>query len=73
MFKVMRQPVRPVVVCSTGHFSMGGEIECLEMMGDKLHYIIENLFDKTVEYSVLLPDGRLVQLCINRGKQEGIV
>ncbi len=73
VFKVMRQPQEPVVVRSTGHFSMGGEIECLEMVDDKLHYIIENLFDKVIEYSVLLPDGRLVDLRINRGKQEGVV
>ncbi len=71
VFKVVKMQEEPLVVKSTGHYSMGGEIECLEMVGDKLHYIINNAFEYPIEYEVLLPDGRVVSLMINHGKQEG--
>jgi len=73
LFKVVKQEKRPMVVCSTGHFSLGGEIECLEMQGDVLHYVITNYFDKVVHYTVLLPNGKLVVLDIEKGRQEGNV
>ena len=71
VFKVVKMSDKPLVVKSTGHYSMGGEIEKLEMKDGKLHYTINNYFDCPIEYEVLLPDGKVVSLVINRGKQEG--
>lgn len=73
VFKVCRMQENPMVVRSTGHYSMGGEMECLEMADGKLHYRINQLFDYPVEYDVLLPEGRVVSMTIHRGMQEGIV
>ena len=62
-----------MVVRSTGHFTMGGEMECLEMVDGKLHYKINQLFDYPVEYDILLPEGRVVSMTIHRGMQEDIL
>lgn len=71
VFKVVKMQDKPLVVKSTGHYSMGGEIERLEMSEGKLHYAIDNDFDYPIEYEVLLPDGKVVALITNRGKNEG--
>lgn len=71
VFKIAKMQDKPLVVKSTGHYSMGGEIERLEMMDGRLYYVIKNEFDCSIEYEILLPDGKIVPLVINRGKQEG--
>lgn len=60
VFKVTKMKPEPVVVKSTGHYSMGGEIETLEMLDGKLHYVINNAFNYPIKYEVLLPDGKMV-------------
>lgn len=45
----------------------------MEMQGSELHYIIENSFDRPVEYDFLLPEGWIVSAVIPRGRQEGFV
>ncbi len=73
VYKIERAGIRPVVVKSTGHYSMGGEFERLEMAEGKLHYVISNDLDWQISYEILLPDGRVVSLNVNRGKQEGVL
>lgn len=72
VFKVCRMGTKPVVVKSTGHYSMGGEFEVLEMVDDKLHYAVNNLFDYSIEYEFLLPDGRIVSATVGKGTWEGL-
>ena len=73
VFKVVKMQDKPLVVKSTGHYSMGGEIERLEMSEGKLNYSICNAFAWYIEYEVLLPDGKVVDLVIKHGRQEGIL
>lgn len=71
VFKVTPMQDKPQVVKSTGHYSMGGEIEILEMIGGELHYVINHDFDCPITYDVLLPEGWVVSITVNRGRQEG--
>lgn len=71
LYKIVPMQNKPLVVVSTGHYSMGGEFECLEMMDGKLHYCVQNDFDCTVHYEILLPDERIVTLEICKGRYEG--
>ncbi len=73
VFKIVKIQDKPYVVKSTGHYSMGGEFERLEMVDGKLHYVINNKLDLPVQYEILLPDGRSVSLTVNRGMQEGVL
>ena len=73
VFKIARMQDKPMVVKSTGHYSMGGEIETLEMVDGELHYIIKNDFDCPVNYDILLPEGWVVSATINRGRHEGML
>ncbi len=73
VYKVVRMQEKPQVVKSTGHYSMGGEFDRLEVIEGKLYYTITNLFDWDVEYEVLLPDGRVVSFVVKKGPQEGIL
>lgn len=71
LYKIVKIQDKPLVAASTGHYSMGGEFTCLEMTGDKLHYIVENPFDCTIHYEILLPDGCVTILEVGRGIHEG--
>jgi hypothetical protein len=62
VFKVCRMGTKPVVVKFTGHYSMGGEFDVLEMVDGELHYEVSNRFDCSIEYTVLLPDGRIMEV-----------
>lgn len=62
VYKVVKMQDTPLVVKSTGHYSMGGEIERLEMSDGKLSYTIENKFDCPIQYDILLPDGNVCQI-----------
>ena len=73
VFKITRMQDVPQVVKSTGHYSMGGEIETLEMVDGQLHYVINNNFDYPISYDVLLPEGWVVSVTINRGRHEGML
>lgn len=66
LYKIVKMQDKPLVAVSAGHYSMGGEFTCLEMKGDKLHYIVENPFDCTIHYEILLPDGRVAILEIGK-------
>ncbi len=68
VFKVTKMQNKPLVVKSTGHYSMGGEIEALEIVDGKLHYIINNSFDCPIWYEILLPDGKIVTLVVDKGR-----
>ena len=60
LYKIQRMNDKPLVVKSTGHYSMGGEFEALEMREGKLYYSVPKLFDYPVSYEILLPDGEVV-------------
>ena len=47
----------PIIVESDGHYSMGAEIQTLEIKDGQLHVVYNNTFDYPVSYKVLLPKG----------------
>lgn len=57
VIKIQKQENIPVIVESTGHFSMGGEDIYMAMEADKLVVRYKNLFDWPIEYKILLPMG----------------
>ncbi|MBQ4284120.1 MAG: alpha-galactosidase [Lachnospira sp.] len=71
VFKVSKMQDRPLVVKSTGHYSMGGEIEVLEIADGKLHYVINNAFDCPIHYEILIPAGKNVTIIVDKGRKEG--
>lgn len=71
IFKIVKKDERPQVVRSTGHYSMGGEFDVLEMEEDRVHYVIEHRLDIPVEMGILLPNRKEVSLTVKRGKWEG--
>ena len=71
IFKVVKRSDMPQVVCSDGHYSMGGEFERLQLQDGKLAYTVENPFPYTIKYTVMLPDGGLVELEAKQGRNEG--
>lgn len=71
LFKVTKKSELPQVVCSDGHFSMGGEIEEWKYEEGRLHYVIEHPFDYEVTYKVLLPAGEVVSFTAPKGRNEG--
>ena len=70
VYKVTKMQDKPIVVKSTGHYSMGGEFERLEMEAGELRYAVKNLFDVPIVYEVLCPDGERVLLEIAKGRHE---
>ena len=48
---------KPMVVGSTGHYSMGAELDKLEIADGQLQMAFTNTFDYPVEYKILLPEG----------------
>jgi len=70
VFKVCRMQEKPFVVKSTGHYSMGGEFDVLELSDGKLHYAVDNPFDCPIEYSFLLQEDKVISVTINRGRHE---
>lgn len=73
IYKVMRQGDKPIVVESTGHYSMGGEFEVLALEGEELHYVIENPFHCNNEYKIWLPNGRIVTAIAGFGRNEDVI
>lgn len=58
VFKIERiNPVKPYVVASDAHYSMGAEIDTLEIRGNNLIFKINYLFNTLSTYKVLLPGG----------------
>lgn len=57
------QPVsnQPVIVKSTGHFSMGGEDIAMELKDSVLEIAYENPFGWEISYTVMLPEGTLTE------------
>ena len=57
IFKIQEyNPEFPYVVGSTAHYSMGGELEILEIRDGKLILSMEHLFDTEISYQILLPN-----------------
>ena len=57
IFKIQEyNPAFPYVVGSTAHYSMGGELEILEIRDGKLILSMEHLFDTEISYQILLPN-----------------
>ena len=50
-------PETPLIVASSGHYSMGAELKRLEIIGDMLIIEGENDFAYELSYTVLLPEG----------------
>lgn len=71
VYKVIKMEDKPVVVRTTGHYSMGGEIDRLEIADGRLHYCINNNFDIVIDYDILLPDGQVIALQASKGVTEG--
>ena len=51
----------PHIVRSNMHFSMGGEIEKLDICNDVLNIEFEHRYNYPLSYTVLLPDGYLFE------------
>ena len=47
---------KPMIVGSTGHYSMGAELDKLEIADGKLQFVYKNPFDFPVKYKILLPE-----------------
>ena len=71
LYKVVKQKDKPLVVRSNGHYSMGGEFDKLLWQDGKLQYEVNNAFAFELSYEILLPDERMVKLCVPQGKMEG--
>ena len=70
LFKVTRKTGLPQVVCSDGHYSMGGEFEELSFENGALHYVVNNPFDYDITYQILLPNEELVSVTARKGRNE---
>ncbi len=58
VFKIQAyDPAEPVIVGSTAHYSMGGEVEVLKVEKEKLIFEMQHLFETESVYRVLLPEG----------------
>jgi len=68
LYKIQCMNGEPVVVKSTGHYSMGGEFAELTMREGRLHYNLPKLFDYLVSYEILLPDGRVESVKVIAGE-----
>ena len=71
LFKVAKKSDKPQVVCSDGHYTMGGEFEELTYENGELHYVINNPLDYEISYKVLLPNGEQVSFVAKKGRNEG--
>lgn len=71
LFKVTKKLDKPQVVCSDGHYTMGGEFEELAYENGELHYVINNPLDYEISYKVLLPNGEQVSFIAKKGRNEG--
>ena len=58
VFKVQEyNSEKPYIVGSNGHYSMGGEIEELDICHDRLILSMNHLFETEIQYQILLPAG----------------
>lgn len=73
VYKIVRMNGKPQVVSSTGNYSMGGEFTKLEWIGNKLQYQVKNDFDVVIDYQIVLPNGQIVSLSVEKGVWEGDV
>jgi len=55
LFKVEEMDNLPSVVSSTAHFSFGGELKCLEIADNVLHFETTYEFDCPTRYTIALP------------------
>ncbi|MDO5402194.1 MAG: alpha-galactosidase [Eubacteriales bacterium] len=59
IIKITQQTGEPVVVASDGHFLMGAELEKLSVTDGKLKISGNNSFPVPINYTVLMPDGKI--------------
>jgi len=58
VFKIERMdPLKPYIIASDAHFSMGAEIDTLEIQNNCLVFKIDYLFNDLSTYKILLPNG----------------
>lgn len=57
LIKVLPQGAYPAVVTSTAHFSMGAELQKLEVQNQQLIFELDWKFPCPVRYGIRLPDG----------------
>lgn len=55
VIKIEKMTDKPMVVGSTGHYSMGAEVSKLEVKDGMLRFAYENPFDYPIQYKILLP------------------
>lgn len=55
VIKIEKMTDKPMVVGSTGHYSMGAEVSKLEVKDGMFRFAYENPFDYPVQYKILLP------------------
>ncbi len=55
VIKIEKMTDKPMVVGSTGHYSMGAEVSKLEVKDGMLRFVYKNSFDYPVQYKILLP------------------
>ena len=73
VYKITKANNKPQIVRSTGHYSMGGEFSKLEYADNKLLDRVENHLDTTIDYQILLPNGKLIPFRITKGINEGVI
>lgn len=57
VIKIEKQGGQPIIVESTGHYSMGAEGIHMTMQGGRLAIKYSNPFDWPTEYKIMLPEG----------------
>lgn len=61
VIKIEKQSGQPIIVESTGHYSMGAEGIDMAMKDGRLVIKYDNSFDWWVEYKILLPEGYVTE------------
>ena len=56
VLKIEAMTAKPMIVGSTGHYSMGAELDKLEITDGKLQFVCHNPFAYPVKYKILLPE-----------------
>jgi hypothetical protein len=57
LVKITPKELLPAIIGTNGHYSMGGEVDRLEILDGHLFFEVKNLFDHPSFYKIRLPEG----------------
>ncbi len=57
LVKIMPRELLPAIIGTNGHYSMGGEVDRLEILDGELLFEVKNLYDYPSFYKIRLPEG----------------